>query len=64
MKTYSWKTDAGSGEIRAANIDNALARIAREENINATTIADGAWAWVEPSDGSEPRKYIAEENVP
>jgi hypothetical protein len=58
MTTYTWRTDAASGEIESANDDAALARLiadgewadidsARE----AQDIADGGWLFLRDPDG-------------
>ncbi len=62
MKLYDYRTDGESGVVEADNLQDALDTVAEEAGVNPKTIADGAWAWTEDSDGE--RLYLAEENMP
>lgn len=53
--TYYWKTDAASGYGEDIDLTAALTAVCDSENINADTIADGAWAWVEDVDTGDRR---------
>lgn len=60
LSTYSYFTDAVSGEIEAESLQVALDKIVEENDIDANAIADGAFAWVEDANGN--KLSIAQEN--
>ena len=58
--TYTYQTDAVSGEIEAESLQDALDILDSLENVT-DCLDDGAWAWVQADDGE--RAYIGRENM-
>jgi hypothetical protein len=49
MKEYSYATDSESGTIQAADFAEACQQL--RDMLPPTAVADGAWGWVEDTDG-------------
>lgn len=59
MARYDYKTDAVSGQVEAASLQEALQLVINDEQITQELIDDGAWAWVEdPKTGARKMIYI------
>jgi hypothetical protein len=50
MEEYSYATDSESGTIQAADFAEACQQL--RDMLPPTAVADGAWGWVENTDGS------------